>query len=136
VLPDGAFAGQGPLAGVLAGLDWAAAQGAEALLTVPGDTPFIPPDLAAALTPPPACATSAGHVHHVVALWPTAARHALRRFLSEPGPRGVHHFTARLRMRRVDFPAPAWDPFLNVNTPEDLATARELAGASRRGGKP
>jgi hypothetical protein len=44
VLPDGAFGGQGPLAGVLAGLDWAAAQGAEALLTVPGDTRFIPPD--------------------------------------------------------------------------------------------
>jgi molybdopterin-guanine dinucleotide biosynthesis protein A len=85
VLPDGAFAGQGPLAGVLAGLDWAASLGADALLTVPGDTPFIPPDLAAALTPPPVCATSAGQVHHLVALWPTAARDALRRFLCEPG---------------------------------------------------
>ncbi len=136
VLPDGAFAGQGPLAGVLAGLDWAAAQGAAALLTVPGDTPFIPPDLAAALAPPPACATSAGQMHHLVALWPTAARHALRRVLTEPGPRGARDFTASLAMRRVDFPTAAWDPFLNVNTPEDLATARVLAGAGRRGDRP
>jgi molybdopterin-guanine dinucleotide biosynthesis protein A len=147
VLPDGAFAGQGPLAGVLAGLDWAAAQGAEALLTVPGDTPFIPPDLAAALSPPPACATSAGQVHHLVALWPVTARAALRRFLAEPGRRGVRDFTEGrdlaegLAMRRVDFPAVAWDPFHNVNTPEDLATARILASRrethpERRGGTP
>ena len=43
VLGDGEFAGEGPLAGVLAGLDWAAGLGVDALLTVPGDTPFIPP---------------------------------------------------------------------------------------------
>ena len=128
VLPDGAFAGQGPLAGVLAGLDWAATQGADTLLTVPGDTPFIPPDLAAALAPPPACASSVGQVHHLVALWPVTARAALRRFLSEPGPRGVRDFTAGLAMRRVDFPAVAWDPFHNVNTQDDLTAARLLAG--------
>src|SRR5579875_3676841 len=56
VLPDRAFAGEGPLAGLLAGLDWAAGQGADTLLTVPGDTPFIPSGLAAALSPAPACA--------------------------------------------------------------------------------
>jgi molybdopterin-guanine dinucleotide biosynthesis protein A len=136
VLPDGAFAGQGPLAGVLAGLDWAAAQGAEALLTVPGDTPFIPPVLAAALAPPPACAMSAGRVHHLVALWPVTARAALHRFLSEPGLRGVREFTACLAMRRVDFPAVAWDPFHNVNTPDDLTVARGLAGRREARGKP
>lgn len=136
VLPDGAIAGQGPLAGVLVGLDWAAAQGADALLTVPGDTPFIPPDLAAALAPAPACAMSAGQVHHLVALWPVTARAALRRFLSEPGPRGVRDFTAGLPMRRVDFPAVAWDPFHNVNTPDDLAAARLLAGRQEARGKP
>ena len=109
--------------------------------------PFIPPDLAAALAPPPACATSAGQVHHLVALWPVTARAGLRRFLAEPGRRGVRDFTEgrdlaeRLAMRRVDFPAVAWDPFHNVNTPEDLATARILASRrdthrERRGGKP
>jgi molybdopterin-guanine dinucleotide biosynthesis protein A len=75
VLGDGAFAGQGPLAGVLAGLDWAAELGAEVLLTVPGDTPLIPMGLAGALAPAPATATSGGRAHHLVALWP---RHAGR----------------------------------------------------------
>lgn len=145
VLPDGDFAGQGPLAGVLAGLDWAAAQGVESLLTVPGDTPFIPPDLAASLAPAPACAASDGQAHHLVALWPVAARTQLRRFLTEPGPRRVRDFAAQLDMRRVAFPARAWDPFHNVNTPDDLATAHIFAGVmaerpqtdrSKTGGKP
>src|SRR5690349_8311684 len=59
VLSDGAFAGEGPLAGLLAGLDWATSLDASALLTVPGDTPFIPRNLATLLAPPPACAASA-----------------------------------------------------------------------------
>src|SRR4029077_4702387 len=68
VLGDGAFIDQGPLAGVLAGLDWAASLGADALLTVPGDTPFIPQGLAAALAPPPACAASNDRPHYLAAL--------------------------------------------------------------------
>ena len=136
VLPDGAFAGQGPLAGVLAGLEWAAAHGTEALLTVPGDTPFIPPDLAAALAPPPACAMSVGQVHFLVALWPVGAWDALRRFLSKAGPRGVRDFSASLGMRRVDFPVAAWDPFLNVNTADDLEAARAVTGRRETRGGP
>lgn len=128
VLPDGAFAGQGPLAGVLAGLDWAAAKGADALLTVPGDTPFVPAGLAEALAPPPACAASAGQPHHLVALWPVACRDALFAMLAAPGRRDVHHFAATIGMRRVDFSGWKWDPFVNVNTPEELATAQVLMG--------
>ncbi len=60
VLDDGVFAGAGPLAGVLAGLDWAAGLGATDLLSVPGDTPFIPAGLVGALGPAPACAVSGG----------------------------------------------------------------------------
>ena len=116
---------------MLAGLDWAAAPGATALLTVPGDTPFIPRDLAAALAPPPSCAASGGNVHHLVALWPVAARAALRRFLATPGPRGVRDFAATLGMRQVAFPAVASDPFYNVNTPADVAAARALAARTR-----
>lgn len=127
VLPDGGFAGQGPLAGVLAGLDWTAAIGAEALLTVPGDTPFVPRGLAAALAPPPACASSNGRTHHLVALWPTTCRDTLRALLAAPGSRAVARFADAIGMRRVAFPAGKWDPFLNVNTPDDLATARSLA---------
>ncbi len=127
VLSDGAFQGEGPLAGVLAGLDWAATVGADALLTVPGDTPFVPAGLAAALAPPPACASSNGRAHHLVALWPVACRGELRRVLSAPGRRDIARFAHAIAMRRVDFPAAKWDPFLNVNTPEDLAAARAIA---------
>ena len=66
-------------------------------------------------------------MHHLVALWPIAARDALYRFLNEPGPRGVQAFPAGLAMWRVDFPAVAWDPFHNVNTQDDLTAARVLA---------
>jgi molybdenum cofactor guanylyltransferase len=126
VLNDGEFAGQGPLAGVLAGLDWAASRGADRLLTVPGDVPLIPTGLAAALVPAPSCAASNGRLHHLVALWPIEVRDDLRRLLSAPGRRDVVHFARRIGMRTVDFPAPIWDPFLNVNTPEDLASARDI----------
>jgi molybdenum cofactor guanylyltransferase len=127
VLPDGAFADAGPLAGVLAGLDWAAACGAQALLTVPGDTPFVPAGLAQRLAPPPACAVSAGRVHSLVALWPIGCRDRLRALLGAPGRRDVRYFAAEIGMRQVDFAMAKWDPFLNVNTPEDLAVARAIA---------
>lgn len=133
VLPDGGFAGHGPLAGVLAGLDWAAGIGAGALLTIPGDTPFVPPGLAATLAPPPACAASNGRVHHLVALWPVACRDALRMLLSAPGSRAVARFADAIGMHPLDFPAGKWDPFLNVNTADDLALARGLAPRAEEG---
>ncbi len=128
VLPDGAFAGEGPLAGVLAGLDWAAGLGAEALLTVPGDTPFIPAGLATALTPPPSCAASGGRTHHLVALWPLPCRERLRAHLSAPGRRDMAHFSRAIGTRAVDFPVAERDPFMNINTPADLAAAQAIAG--------
>ena len=127
VLRDGAFRDEGPLAGVLAGLDWAVTLDAEALLTVPCDTPFVPRGLATALAPPPACAATNGRAHHLVGLWPVACRGDLRRVLSAPGPRDIAGFAGGIGMRRVDFAVAKWDPFLNVNTPEDLAAARALA---------
>ncbi len=125
VLPD-PFPGQGPLAGVLAGLEWAHAIGAAALLTVPGDTPLIPPGLAAALAPAPAVAESGGRLHHLVALWPVAAAPALRAWLQQPGSRSVRAFAVTLGMRPVRFDG---DPFANANTPDDLrALEARLAG--------
>jgi molybdopterin-guanine dinucleotide biosynthesis protein A len=126
VLADGRFEGEGPLAGVLAGLDWASGLGAKALLTVPGDTPFIPPGLVAALAPEPACAASNGRLHHLVALWPVAAREALRQLLSASPRRDVAYFGQQIGMRQVEFPVTKWDPFMNINTPEELALAREI----------
>ena len=106
-------------------------QGADALLTVPGDTPFIPPGLAAALAPPPAWAASAGRVHHLVAIWPVAVRARLRDSLSRAGPRDVRRFAVAIGMRAVEFPAVPSDPFANVNTPADLAAARQRAAERR-----
>ncbi len=126
VLDDGEYRGMGPLAGVLAGLRWAARMGGEALLTVPVDTPFIPYDLAAFLDAAPAVACHAGRVHHLVALWPVAAEQALAEFLAEPGSRRVAEFARLLAMRPVEFldaECPGADPFANINTPADLAAA-------------
>ncbi len=116
VLPD-AVAG-GPLAGVLAGLCWAEALGATTLLTVPGDTPFIPANLLAALGAAPACARSASGTHHLVALWPIGARAALAAQLAAGNFR-VSEFGAAIGMRSVLFHETP-DPFFNVNSPADL----------------
>ena len=130
ILADGPFIDQGPLAGVLAGLDWAVEQGATALLTVPGDTPMIPRDLASRLWPPPACAASLGQAHTLVALWPVAARDSLRAWLEVPGPRHAARFATRIGMREVAFAAETWDPFVNVNSPADLDRLKEMRGSA------
>ena len=127
VLPDGAFQGQGPLAGVLAGLEWAASLGMTALLTAPGDMPFLPKGLASALAPAPAGVSSHGQRHHLVALWPVACMSRLRRLLSAPGRRQVGFFAECIGMRYVDFAVPTGDPFANVNTQHELMRARASA---------
>jgi molybdopterin-guanine dinucleotide biosynthesis protein A len=126
ILPDGPFAGRGPLAGILAGLDWAAALGAHSLLTSPGDTPFLPPGLSRLLAPAPACAASGGRSHYLVALWPVSVRDTLHQLLAADGPRAVGRFAASIGMRSVAFPHLPTDPFMNVNTPHDLARARAM----------
>jgi aspartate/methionine/tyrosine aminotransferase len=127
VLPDGDTAGEGPLAGLRAGLAWAAGLDAEFVLTAPGDTPFLPVGLARSLAPPPSFAARAGVDHPLVALWPVTILDRLRSVLSAPGSRAVVAFAREIGMRRVEFPASGADPFMNVNTPDDLATARAMA---------
>ena len=121
VLPD-PVVDQGPLSGLLAGLDWAAGQGAQALLTVPADTPFIPLDLATRLAPAPCCAESLGRAHLLVALWQVDCRDWLRDLLVRPGSRAVGRFAEAIGQRTARFDAVP-DPFTNINTPEDLAEA-------------
>lgn len=125
VLPD-ANPTYGPLAGVLAGLLWARGCGATTLLTVPGDTPFIPPTLATALMPAPAVAASGGRRHHLVATWPVDCAEALQKWLEntqDNSQRRVRLFADTLGMREVCFGTTPHDPFFNINTPTDYATA-------------
>jgi len=128
----------GPLAGVLAGLDWAAEQapGTEWIVTVPTDAPAFPADLvgclAAALDDDGAdiaCAASGDRHHPVFGLWPVTLRAALRDALIGRDVRKVDVFTADYRLAVADWPAEPVDPFLNVNRPEELAAAERLLGA-------
>lgn len=125
----------GPLAGILAGLDWTAANrpGVTALVSVAADTPFIPADLVTRLDAsareagvPLACAASGGWTHPVVGLWPVAIRHALRAALTVEGERKIDRFTARHGVAHAQWPVVPVDPFFNVNTQEELAQAEDL----------
>jgi molybdopterin-guanine dinucleotide biosynthesis protein A len=130
VLPDLARHA-GPLAGVAAGLAWALSIGADALLTVPGDTPFVPADLAERLAPPPAWAVGGGALHPLVALWPSTAATGLAAWLEGGGSLRVRTFGAAFGMRPVEFDAQDL-AFFNINTPDDLAVAREMAQSDPR----
>lgn len=128
VLDDGEFVGQGPLAGLLAGLDWAATIGAAVLLTAPGDTPFLPAGLAKSLSPAPCAVTDKGKRHHLIASWPVSARDILREMLTVSNRRSVGAFAERIGMRYRSIPKRSWDSFANINTPKDLEAARLWAG--------
>ena len=126
----------GPLAGILAGLDWAAAHAPAIadLVSVPGDCPFLPGDLVARLSAarqaagqPLACARSGEWRHPVVGLWPVALRDDLRKALFEEGLHKIEAWTARHGVAIADWPTAPVDPFFNVNTPEDAAEAERIA---------
>lgn len=125
----------GPLAGVLAGLDWAAenAPGCEWVVTVATDAPFFPDDLVARLMATTeneetdlACAESGGRAHPVFGLWPVALREDLRNALVDEDIRKVDLWTVRHRLAVVSFPAPVVDPFFNINRPEDVVEAERI----------
>jgi molybdopterin-guanine dinucleotide biosynthesis protein A len=129
----------GPLAGILAGLDWAAANRPDCALvvSVATDAPFLPADLAARLVEGMtadgaeiACAASGGQPHPVIGLWPVGLREALRHAVVDEGIRKVDVWTGRYRLATVDFPVNAVDPFFNANRPEDLDRAAALLAMS------
>ena len=129
VVTDGQFAEHGPLAGILAGLEWAATTKTEVLLSVPCDTPFLPKDLVPRLLPAPSCAASAGKTHHVIALWPVEIRGRLRQFLADGRSRRVRDFSALIGQRVVPFENSPKDWFLNINTLNDLEKAKMAVSA-------
>lgn len=131
----------GPLAGVLTGLDWAAANAPDCpwVASFACDAPFVPPDLVVRLLAAVeaegadmACAASAGRSHPVFGLWPVRLKAALGWAMTVDGMRKVDLWTARYRLATVEFAADPIDPFFNANRPEDLAEAERLlaAGAS------
>lgn len=133
VLPDSLPGFPGPLAGILAGMDWAATLGAERVVSVAGDTPFFPPDLAARLAGGgngivlAAGRDAEGRVtdHPTFGIWPVALRGDLRAFLASGGRR-VRDFAGARRAAAAVWDAAPADPFFNVNTPADLDRARAL----------
>ena len=136
VVPDSVPGFAGPLAGILAGLDWAAAHAPEAawVASVPGDCPFLPRDLVARLHAARdaqrqalACARSGEWRHPVVGLWPVALRADLRRALVDEHLHKIEIWTGRHGVALADWPETPVDPFFNVNTPEDAATADRIA---------
>lgn len=135
VVADSVEGFAGPLAGVLAGLDWAVAQAPDCpwVASVPTDAPFLPSDLIARLLAATddadmACAASGGQPHPVVGLWPVRLRDELRQALTVERIHKVDVWTGRYRLATVDFPVGVLDPFFNTNRPEDLAEAERLLG--------
>jgi molybdopterin-guanine dinucleotide biosynthesis protein A len=135
VIPDRVPGFAGPLAGLLAGLEWAAERGADAVVTVAVDTPFFPSDLVARLNAAAeaegataAVAATRGpkgvELHPTFGLWPVASRAALAEALAG-GTRRVRDWSEACGAASVVF-GDAGEPFFNVNTPDDLVRARAL----------
>jgi len=128
----------GPLAGILTGLEWMAEHRPEApwLASFPGDTPFLPTDLVrrmseavAAEGADMACARSGGRDHPVIGLWPHDIRDDLRWAMTREDVRKIDLFTGRYRLARAEYADLPFDPFFNVNRPDDFAKAEAMMPA-------
>lgn len=136
VIADSVEGYPGPLAGVLAALEWAATNRPDVnwVVSAAGDCPFLPRDLVQRLRQARmaegadlAVAASGGRTHPVVGLWKVSLRDDLRRALLEEGIRKIDLWTARYKLTTVTWRAEPVDPFFNANTVEDLAEAERLA---------
>jgi molybdopterin-guanine dinucleotide biosynthesis protein A len=128
----------GPLAGVLAGLDWTAASrpDCESVVSVATDAPFVPRDLVHQLVRGAkeagadlACAASGGRAHPVFGVWPVRLREDLWHAVVAEGIRKVDTWTGRYKLATVSFSDRPVDPFFNANRPEDLMTAAGMIAA-------
>jgi molybdopterin-guanine dinucleotide biosynthesis protein A len=136
VIPDDLADYPGPLAGILAALDWAAANrpGARWVLSAAGDCPFLPRDLVSRLEAARAAqdaelavAASGQQTHPVIGLWNVRLRHELREALVVEGLRKIDRWTSRYPIATVTWPTEPLDPFFNANTIDDIAEADRLA---------
>lgn len=138
-IPAAAGRSPGPLAGILAGMEWArqAAPYCPWLLSVPVDVPLLPPDLAARLAGKlQECEAdilvieAGGRRHHAIAVWSVGLAGELRQALEVEGVRRVEEFARRHKLEALRWPGRG-EPFLNVNTPGDLARAAEVLSSER-----
>jgi molybdopterin-guanine dinucleotide biosynthesis protein A len=136
VIPDTVADFPGPLAGILAALDWAAANrpGISWVLSAAADCPFLPRDLVARLQQARteqnaqlAVAASGGQSHPVIGLWSVGLREELRHALIVEDIRKIDRWTARYKLATVEWPTKPLDPFFNANTMDDIAEADRLA---------
>ena len=136
VVPDNVPDFAGPLAGVLAALDWTALHhpAIEWVVSVAGDCPFLPRDLVmrmqaerAQMQAELAVAASGDQSHPVVGLWKVSLREALRHALVVEECRKIDRWTARYSLVTTRWPVTPVDPFFNANTPDDVAEAEALA---------
>jgi molybdopterin-guanine dinucleotide biosynthesis protein A len=134
----------GPLAGILAALDWVAANrpGVALVFSAAADCPFLPRDLVARLHQARlaqqaqlAVAASDGQSHPVIGLWSVALRHELRQALVVEDVRRIDRWTARHKLATVTWPTTPLDPFFNANTMDDIAEAERLAALDEAGGQ-
>jgi molybdenum cofactor guanylyltransferase len=136
VIPDSVADFPGPLAGILAALDWAAVNRPEVplVLSAAADCPFLPRDLVSRLhealaerNAQLAVAASGGQSHPVIGLWSVALRDELRQALVVEDVRKIDRWTARYNLVTVSWPAVPLDPFFNANTMDDIVEAERLA---------
>jgi molybdenum cofactor guanylyltransferase len=123
---------EGPLAGLATALEWSCRQGAEALLIIPCDMPFLPDDLAKRLLENAgdhraSVASSGGELHPVCSLWRNSAISQLPSYCAS-GRRSLKEFAQVVGFARVDWPTSPIDPFFNINSRADLAEAEHMLG--------
>jgi molybdopterin-guanine dinucleotide biosynthesis protein A len=126
-------AGVGPLAGVIAGLEWLRRiRGSDWLATFPCDTPFLPHDLVAQLMAAardaPVLAHDGNRLHGVCAVWPLHCLDKLRAGVEDGQLRSLYSAMEALDGSTCHMQADA-HAFFNINTPDDLTRAEELARA-------
>ena len=135
VVPDSVPDFAGPLAGILAALEWSAQHRPDiaTVASVAADTPFLPRDFVSRLHAareaagtPLACAESGGQPHPVNGLWPVDLKDDLRHALAVEGLRKIDRWTARHGIAHATWSTEPFDPFFNANTPEDIVEAERL----------
>lgn len=119
-----------PLAGLHAALAHAAENNFDTVLTAPSDTPFLPFDLVKRLRAEnslAAIARSGGQAHYLTGLWSVMLLPALQEALQQPRTPRLQDWCSMCHAVPVEWPTAPFDPFFNVNTPEDLAEAERIA---------